>query len=67
MLNGTRRFYEQDFEMKKKWYTRDSSRAAVYNTNFDLYKTVAANWRDTLYCVMKPEVPKPDQLRQPYR
>lgn len=67
MMNGTRRFYEQDFEVKKEWYTRDRSRAAVYNSNFDLYSTVAANWRDTLYCVMGPDSPKPQQFPEACR
>lgn len=46
MKRGVRRFYEQDTEVKKLWYTRDSSRAFVYNSNFDLFRAPSANWRD---------------------
>ncbi|GKC35855.1 1-aminocyclopropane-1-carboxylate oxidase homolog 1-like protein, partial [Tanacetum coccineum] len=38
MLEGVRRFNEQDVEVKKRFYTRDMSRIVVYNTNFDLRK-----------------------------
>ncbi|GER41583.1 2-oxoglutarate (2OG) and Fe(II)-dependent oxygenase superfamily protein [Striga asiatica] len=49
MLEGSRRFYEQDVEVKKKWYTRDVSKTVVHNSNFDLYRAASANWRDTTY------------------
>lgn len=35
MLEGVRRFYEQETEAKKEWYTRDVNKAVVYNSNFD--------------------------------
>ncbi|XP_019195752.1 PREDICTED: 1-aminocyclopropane-1-carboxylate oxidase homolog 1-like [Ipomoea nil] len=59
---GVRGFHEQDTEAKKEWYTRDSSRRVQYSSNFDLYTTPAANWRDTLFCVMAPNPPHPHQL-----
>lgn len=62
MLNGTRKFYEEDDELRKEWYTRDSSRRVIYNSNFDLYTAPAANWRDTLFCEMVPNLPDPHQL-----
>ncbi|CAK9165458.1 unnamed protein product [Ilex paraguariensis] len=62
MKDGVRRFYEQDTEEKKQWYTRDSSQRVVYNSNFDLYGAVAANWRDTTYCSIAPNPPKPEEL-----
>ncbi|XP_074281787.1 1-aminocyclopropane-1-carboxylate oxidase homolog 1-like [Silene latifolia] len=48
MIQGTRLFHEQDDEVKKQYYNRDNSKAVSYNTNYDLYKSKAANWRDTL-------------------
>ncbi|KAH1091328.1 hypothetical protein J1N35_018585 [Gossypium stocksii] len=54
MIDGIRRFHEQDKEAKKEFYSRDNSRKVIYNSNFDLYVAEAANWRDTLRCVMAP-------------
>ncbi|KAK6914065.1 Isopenicillin N synthase-like, Fe(2+) 2OG dioxygenase domain [Dillenia turbinata] len=62
MIDGVRRFFEQDNEVKKQFYTRDPTRKLVYNSNFDLYSTPAANWRDTFYCFMAPNPPNPEDL-----
>lgn len=62
MLDGVRRFYELDTEVKKEWYTRDGSKTVVYNSNFDLYSAASANWRDTTYCNMAPNPPSPENL-----
>ncbi|KAG8373158.1 hypothetical protein BUALT_Bualt12G0142000 [Buddleja alternifolia] len=67
MLEGVRRFYEQDSEVKKEWYTRDGSKTVVYNSNFDLYNGASTNWRDTVYCSMAPKVPSPDELPEACR
>lgn len=67
MLAGTRRFYEQDNEVKKEWYTRDGMETVVYNSNFDLYGAASANWRDTTYCNMAPEIPNPGELPEACR
>ncbi|XWS08813.1 hypothetical protein CRYUN_Cryun40dG0032800 [Craigia yunnanensis] len=62
MKDGVRRFFEQDLEMKKQFYSRDYNRSVVYNCNFDLYSSPAANWRDTLSSLMAPDPPKPEEL-----
>ncbi|KAG6395220.1 hypothetical protein SASPL_145861 [Salvia splendens] len=62
MIDGVRRFFGQDDEEKKKWYTRDLKARVVYNTNFDLYSSPSANWRDTVFCEMAPDLPQPEQL-----
>lgn len=62
MKSGVHRFYEQDSKVKRELYTRDSLRPLVYNSNFDLYTSPAANWRDTFYCFMAPNPPKPENL-----
>ncbi|KNA12366.1 hypothetical protein SOVF_126630 [Spinacia oleracea] len=48
MLQGMRMFHEQDTEAKKEFYSRDMSRQVLYLSNYDLYKSQAANWRDSL-------------------
>ncbi|GLT61829.1 hypothetical protein SLA2020_345090 [Shorea laevis] len=54
---------KQDVEVKKEFYTRDIySRKTVYLSNFDLYKSQAANWRDTLALVMAPNSPAAEEL-----
>ncbi|KAJ9700624.1 hypothetical protein PVL29_006098 [Vitis rotundifolia] len=67
MKNGVRRFYEQDTEVKKQYYSRDLERKVVYNSNFDLYKAPAANWRDTFYFLMAPQPPDPQELPPAFR
>ncbi|XP_043693248.1 1-aminocyclopropane-1-carboxylate oxidase homolog 1-like [Telopea speciosissima] len=67
MLQGIRRFNEQDDQVKKEYYTRDITRKVRFNTNFDLFQSRAANWRDTLLCVMAPHPPNPEELPLPCR
>ncbi|TXG57522.1 hypothetical protein EZV62_015351 [Acer yangbiense] len=64
MIDGIRRFHEQDTEAKKKFFTPDnkSHQKVSYNTNFDVHKAKAANWRDSLSCVMAPIPPHLDEL-----
>ncbi|PON40963.1 hypothetical protein TorRG33x02_339190, partial [Trema orientale] len=62
MMDGVRRFNEQDSEVKKNFYTRDHTKAIVYNSNFDLYSGVSTNWRDTFVCLMAPNPPNPQHL-----
>ncbi|QHO14209.1 hypothetical protein HN51_071598 [Arachis hypogaea] len=62
MLDGVRRFHEQDPEVKREFYSRDISRTVYYNTNMDLYTSPAVNWRDTLSCVLAPRPLHPLQL-----
>ncbi|XP_009761530.1 1-aminocyclopropane-1-carboxylate oxidase homolog 1-like [Nicotiana sylvestris] len=62
VLEGVRHFHEQDSEVKKEFYSRDVTRKFTYNTNFDLHKAKTANWRDTFYCVMAPNPPRPEEI-----
>ncbi|KAF9605611.1 hypothetical protein IFM89_017954 [Coptis chinensis] len=48
MIKGVIRFHEQDDEVKRVYYSRDDKRRVRYTSNFDLYQSKAANWRDTL-------------------
>ena len=62
IIDGIRRFHEQDVETKKEWYSRDPQKKVKFNSNFDLYQSRMANWRDTLSCMMAPNPPNPEQL-----
>ncbi|KAM7466980.1 hypothetical protein LguiB_014542 [Lonicera macranthoides] len=62
MYNGVRRFFEQDVEVKKQWYSRDNAKLVRYNSNFDLFTSPAANWRDSIGFILAPEPPKLDEM-----
>nr|POE68788.1 1-aminocyclopropane-1-carboxylate oxidase like 1 [Quercus suber] len=62
IINGIRRFHEQDAEVKKEFYTRVLNKKVIYNSNFDLFTAAAANWRDTFSCVLAPSPPEPEEL-----
>ncbi|KAI8561019.1 hypothetical protein RHMOL_Rhmol04G0302900 [Rhododendron molle] len=62
MIDGVLRFHEEDTEVKKGFYSSDVMRKFKYNSNFDLYTGPATNWRDTVYCIMAPEPPEPQEL-----
>ncbi|KAM7462967.1 hypothetical protein LguiA_031088 [Lonicera macranthoides] len=62
VIDGVRKFHEQDVEVKKEFYTRDFTKTFVYHSNFDLYSGPAANWRDTIFCIMAPQQPDPEVL-----
>ncbi|XP_038877359.1 1-aminocyclopropane-1-carboxylate oxidase homolog 1-like isoform X2 [Benincasa hispida] len=64
IINGTRRFFEQDTEVKKQYYTRDDTKPFVYNCNFDLFSAPVTNWRDTFSTQMTPNSPNPQDLPQ---
>uniref|UniRef100_J3MSS0 Fe2OG dioxygenase domain-containing protein n=1 Tax=Oryza brachyantha TaxID=4533 RepID=J3MSS0_ORYBR len=44
------------------FYTRDSARKVRFNSNFDLFRSPAANWRDTLFMEMAPDAPSPEEI-----
>lgn len=48
MIVGVRRFNEQDIDVKKQFYSRDRARRVRFNSNYDLFKSQRADWRDTL-------------------
>ncbi|XP_050210375.1 1-aminocyclopropane-1-carboxylate oxidase homolog 1-like [Mercurialis annua] len=67
MKDGVRRFHEQDTDLKKGYYTRDSAKKVIFNSNFDLFTAPAANWRDTLAIQMAPHPPKPEETPETCR
>lgn len=52
MRDGVCRFFEQDDQVKRQFYTRDNTKSFVYNSNFALNPGIACNWRDTFSCIM---------------
>ncbi|KAL6861838.1 hypothetical protein ACP4OV_017538 [Aristida adscensionis] len=67
MLMAVRRFHEAPVEVKRPYYTRDISRKVRFNSNFDLFQSPAANWRDTIFCDLAPELPHPEELPEALR
>ncbi|KAM6544578.1 hypothetical protein CsatB_025314 [Cannabis sativa] len=62
MKEGVRRFHEQETEVKKAFYTRDYSKAVMYNTNNSLYTSPSTDWRDSFSYRMAPNTPNPKEL-----
>ncbi|KAL5732251.1 hypothetical protein ACHQM5_004897 [Ranunculus cassubicifolius] len=62
MIEGVRRFHEQPHEVKSCYYNRDRTKTVVYNSNFDLFTSAAANWRDTFGTYKAPFSAKPEEL-----
>ncbi|XP_021635192.2 1-aminocyclopropane-1-carboxylate oxidase homolog 1-like [Hevea brasiliensis] len=62
MMDGVNRFFEQDMDIKKEFFSRDYTQKVVYNSNFDLYSSPSANWRDTVFVQTAPDPPKPEEL-----
>ena len=62
MINGMRRFHEQDAEVKKPFYSRDHNKKVRYFSNGKLFRDLAANWRDTIAFVANPDIPNPEEV-----
>lgn len=62
ILDGVRRFMEQETEVKKQYYTRDFTKGFFFLCNFDLFTAPAANWRDTIMFRCAPNPPDPEEL-----
>lgn len=67
MKDGVIRFFEQDTEVKKQWYTRDMTKVFTFNSNFDLFGAPVTNWRDTFTATTAPIPPKPEELPSVFR
>ncbi|GFP95919.1 1-aminocyclopropane-1-carboxylate oxidase homolog 1 [Phtheirospermum japonicum] len=48
MIDGIRKFNDQDVEEKKKYYSRDIKRRVRYHCNYDLFTSNTACWKDTM-------------------
>ncbi|XP_059630130.1 1-aminocyclopropane-1-carboxylate oxidase homolog 1-like [Cornus florida] len=68
MMNGVRAFHEQPFEVKEEFYSRDTTKRVRWDSNYDLYLSRAANWRDTFsISLMLSEYIDPDEVPVPCR
>ncbi|KAG8636786.1 hypothetical protein MANES_15G038950v8 [Manihot esculenta] len=61
MIDGVRLFNEEELQVKKKFYSRDHLKKVRFNSNYDLYKSRFANWRDTL-TISVPHQLDPEEL-----
>ncbi|KAM3708203.1 hypothetical protein ACJW31_02G079900 [Castanea mollissima] len=62
MVEAARGFHELPREVKAEYYTRELTKRVKFRSNFDLYKSRFANWRDSLSCVMGPDPLDPQEL-----
>ncbi|VAI00463.1 unnamed protein product [Triticum turgidum subsp. durum] len=62
ILAAVRGFHEEPREAKAPYYTRDLGRPVRYWSNFDLFQSPAAQWRDTLYMQTTPELPQLEEI-----
>ncbi|XP_048572589.1 1-aminocyclopropane-1-carboxylate oxidase homolog 1-like [Triticum urartu] len=62
MLAALRGFHEEPAKAKAPYYSRDSRRRVRYHSNFDLFRSPAANWHDTLFMETAPESTPPDEI-----
>ncbi|OEL33579.1 1-aminocyclopropane-1-carboxylate oxidase-like protein 3, partial [Dichanthelium oligosanthes] len=61
-LASVRRFHEAPAGAKRPYYTRDPRCGVRFSSNFDLFQSPAANWRDTLSCSAAPAPPCREEL-----
>ncbi|PIN24314.1 hypothetical protein CDL12_02963 [Handroanthus impetiginosus] len=66
MIDGVRKFFDMDLEERKKYYTRDITRRVRWHSNFDLFASRTANWRDSL-SISFPDQIYSDELPHPCR
>ena len=62
MLAAVRGFNEEPAEARRPYHTRDTGRRVRYHSNYDLFRSPAANWRDTLVLDMAPTGPAPEEI-----
>ncbi|KAK3135452.1 hypothetical protein QOZ80_5BG0419080 [Eleusine coracana subsp. coracana] len=66
-LDAVRRFNEAPANAKRPYYWRGNARKVRFSSNFDLFRSPTASWRDTLFCDVAPEPPRPDELPEAVR
>ncbi|RDX60160.1 1-aminocyclopropane-1-carboxylate oxidase-like 1 [Mucuna pruriens] len=62
MIEGIRRFHEQDTEVRKEFYSRELKKKVLYYSNLSLYSGQPVNWRDTIAFAGAPDPPKPEEI-----
>ncbi|KAF5950643.1 hypothetical protein HYC85_012636 [Camellia sinensis] len=64
MLAAALGFHGMEEDEKRKLYVRGSDKRVRFGSNFDLYESRFANWRDTLFFLMGPDPLDPLELPQ---
>ncbi|KAK9990244.1 hypothetical protein SO802_025229 [Lithocarpus litseifolius] len=65
-MNAIKAFHDQPHEVKSKLYTRAHDREGViYTSNYDLYRTNAATWHDSLAVWLSPEKKRAEEKEIP--
>ncbi|CAI8612231.1 unnamed protein product [Vicia faba] len=64
MIDGIRRFHEQDAAVRKEFYTRDRKKKVTYFSNGTLFSGQPANWRDTFGFAVAPLPFEPEEIPQ---
>ncbi|CAN1151726.1 1-aminocyclopropane-1-carboxylate oxidase homolog 1 [Linum perenne] len=67
MMARTQEFFEQDVEEKKKYMGDDMTKKVVYSSNFDLYKSVCASWKDIIIYNLTPDPVQPEEFPECFR
>ncbi|KAJ4961077.1 hypothetical protein NE237_020987 [Protea cynaroides] len=71
VINGTigamKAFNEQPTEVKSQFYHREMGRGVSFSTNFDLFRSKAASWRDTVQMKLGPTPPPLEQIPEIFR
>ncbi|KAK7380260.1 hypothetical protein VNO78_32766 [Psophocarpus tetragonolobus] len=62
MICGIRRFYEQEDEVRKSFYSRDVNKKVRCFSNGNLFRDPSTDWRDSVAFVMTPEPPNPEEI-----
>ncbi|KAL1806934.1 1-aminocyclopropane-1-carboxylate oxidase homolog 3-like [Daucus carota subsp. sativus] len=57
LISAIKAFNELPMEIKSQHYHRELGRGASFQTNFDLFQSRAASWRDTLQVRLAPTPP----------
>ncbi|XP_043696033.1 1-aminocyclopropane-1-carboxylate oxidase homolog 1-like [Telopea speciosissima] len=55
-ITAIKAFNEQPTEIKALHYNREIGRSALFSSNFDLYRSKAATWRDTITVTWAPNI-----------
>ncbi|XP_042505346.1 1-aminocyclopropane-1-carboxylate oxidase homolog 1-like [Macadamia integrifolia] len=66
-IDAIKAFNEQPTEVKSQYYTRDLLRGVSFATNFDLFQSKAASWRDTIHVNFSPMPPEIDHIPEIFR
>lgn len=62
ILEGVRKFHEQESAVKKSLYSRGSDKKVTFYCNYNLFNSPVTDWRDTLSFSMAPDPPEPEEL-----